>query len=65
VITVRNILKGKVTKADRDYTVPANRTRSYRLKKHPASGLSVMVPVKTMKRKVRAAEVVRLNSELL
>jgi hypothetical protein len=42
-----------------------SRTRSYRLKKHPVSGLSVMVPLKSTTRRVPAAHIARINSELL
>jgi AbrB family looped-hinge helix DNA binding protein len=38
---------------------------SYRARKHPISGLTVMSPIKTPARKVTAAEIARLNAELL
>jgi len=60
------ILEGKEEKVDGDHTTAAKRgALSYRLKKHPVSGLSVMVPVKSSKRKIPATDVARLNSELL
>ena len=39
--------------------------RRYQLKKHPVSGLSVMMPVKAMERKVSAADIAQLNADLL
>jgi hypothetical protein len=63
---VKNILEGKEEKVDGDHTTAAKRrVLSYRLKKHPVSGLSVMVPIKPTKRKIPATDVARLNSELL
>ncbi len=43
----------------------AREMRRYQLKKHPVSGLSVMVPVKAIGRKVSAAEIAQLNADLL
>ena len=42
-----------------------HQVQSYRARKHPISGLTVMVPVKVPARKVTAAEIARLNAELL
>jgi len=43
----------------------AREIRRYQFKKHLVSGLSVMVPVKAMGRKVSAAEIAQLNADLL
>ena len=43
----------------------AREIRRNQLKKHPVSGLSVMVPVKAKGRKVSAAEIAQLNADLL
>ena len=44
---------------------PAAHRQNYRMVKHPVSGLSVMVPERRSDRKVTAAEIARLNAELL
>jgi AbrB family looped-hinge helix DNA binding protein len=43
----------------------AREMRRYQLKKHPVSGLSVMMPIKATGRKVSAAEIAQLNADLL
>lgn len=43
----------------------AHEMRRYRLKKHPVSGLSVMVPIVAAGRKVSASEIAQLNADLL
>jgi AbrB family looped-hinge helix DNA binding protein len=47
------------------FLLPVVRNRGYRLEKHPVSGLSVMVPNRKSGHKVTAAEIARLNAELL
>jgi AbrB family looped-hinge helix DNA binding protein len=42
-----------------------HQVQSYRPRKHPVSGLTVMVPAKAPPRKVTAEEIARLNAELL
>lgn len=44
---------------------PASLGQTYRMVKHPVSGLSVMVPARRTGKKVTAAEIARLNAELL
>jgi len=44
---------------------PVAHHKSYRMVKHPVSGLSVMVPERPSGGKVTAAEIARLNAELL
>jgi AbrB family looped-hinge helix DNA binding protein len=44
---------------------PVSAERRYRMEVHPVSGLPVMVAVKRGGRKVTAAEIARLNAELL
>jgi AbrB family looped-hinge helix DNA binding protein len=44
---------------------PMNAPRAYRLVNHPVSGLPVMVPVGARGRLVTAAEIAKLNAELL
>jgi len=39
--------------------------QTYRTRKHPISGLTVMIPLKAPERKVTASEIARLNAELL
>jgi AbrB family looped-hinge helix DNA binding protein len=41
------------------------RIRTYRPAKHPVSGLTVMVPLGEPERKVTAAEIAQVNSDLL
>jgi len=51
----------------RDGTIvlrPVSRRRRYRARRHPVSGLPVMVAVERTARKVTAAEIARLNAEL-
>lgn len=44
---------------------PLNAPRSYKVVKHPVSGLPAMMPVGPRGRRVTAAEIARLNAELL
>jgi hypothetical protein len=44
---------------------PAAQSQSYRMVKHPVSGLSVMVPARRNGHKVTATEIAHLNAELL
>jgi AbrB family looped-hinge helix DNA binding protein len=44
---------------------PVGAVRTYRMEIHPVSGLPVMVAEKRGGRKVTAAEIARLNAELL
>lgn len=44
---------------------PVGQVHAYRTVKHPASGLPVMVATVRPARKVSAAEIARLNAELL
>jgi AbrB family looped-hinge helix DNA binding protein len=44
---------------------PVTQTKAYRVAKHPVSGLPVMVTTSRPSRKVTAAEIARLNAELL
>jgi AbrB family looped-hinge helix DNA binding protein len=44
---------------------PVGQAKKYRLTRHPVSGLPVMAAVGKVARKVTAAEIARLNAELL
>ena len=43
----------------------AREMRRYQMRKHPVSGLSVMVPLRATGRSVSAAEIAQLNADLL
>ena len=44
---------------------PMNAPRAYKMVNHPAAGLPVMVPIGPRGRLVTAAEIAKLNAELL
>lgn len=44
---------------------PMNAPRAYKMVNHPVSGLPAMVPVGPRGRRVTAAEIAKLNAELL